>query len=102
MNYSVYNPSTRAFDYYQTSELAGVTHAGAPPKSILASSLGASPEQAAWTLPMSARKVGSGPVARGRVATKGALVPFAGFADAPLPLIVLAIGGAYFWWRNRR
>jgi hypothetical protein len=101
MIYSVYNTTTRLFDYYQTNELAP-THAGAPAKSILASSLGASPEQAAWTVPVGAKKTGSGVEPRGRIATKGSLVPFAGL-DELEPTTIAAIGiGAYFIWKHWR
>lgn len=102
MIYSVYNTSTRSYDYYQTSE-PSTTHAGAPAKSILASGIGASPEQAAWTLPISAAKIGSGETPRGRVASKGSLVPFAGIDTAsPTTLFAVAIGALFIWkhWRK--
>lgn len=105
MIFSVYNPSTRAYDYYQTTTGSGATHAGAPAKSMFASALGAAPEQAAWSLPTSAQKIGSGQIARGRIATKGSLVPFAGelWQDAgAIELAALAAVAAYFLWRARR
>lgn len=69
MIYSVWNTGARRYDYYEAHAKPS-THAGAPPASS-SSSLGATPDQAAWRLPAGARLVGSGDLARGRVASLG-------------------------------
>lgn len=67
MIYSVYDYTRRAYDYYEGAGPKG-THAGAPPiRSHVA--LGATPEQAAWVVPPGAKRVGSGELPRGRIAT---------------------------------
>lgn len=67
MRYSVWNPERRSYDYYEAQGDAA-THAGAPPRAA-SSALGATPEQAAWPLPEDARKVGSGDLPQGRIAS---------------------------------
>ncbi len=90
MQYSVWNTATRRFDYYQTSEV-GPTHA--PPASHVSSSnaLGATPDEAAWPLPPGARMIGSGSVAKGRVAKRKSLMSM---GDTPSgSRTVLIVGG---------
>lgn len=104
MLYSVWNPTAKRYDYYQTSTAQAATHATAPPKALFANELGASPDQGAWSLPMGAKLIGSGELARGRVASKGGVLAM---GDLPVPQLGTAswilIGlGAYLWWRNRR
>jgi len=70
MIYSVWNYGTRQYDYYKAG-VAGPIHAGTAPKAIVSSPLGATPEQAAWPVPVGAVKVGSGTQARGRIASFG-------------------------------
>ena len=68
--YSVYNYGSGLFDYYQDGKNLGVSDT--PPKKRLAKGgLGVSPEQAALSLPSNAKKMGSGDVAKGIVATSG-------------------------------
>ena len=67
MKYSVWNNASRRYDYYQAQGDNRI-HAGAPPRSST-SELGATPEEAAWPLPPSAVKVGSGDVPEGRIAS---------------------------------
>lgn len=67
MRYSVWNSETRAYDYYEAQGDAGI-HAGAPPRAA-SSSLGATPDQAAWPLPEGARRVGAGEMPQGRIAS---------------------------------
>lgn len=69
MRYSVWNPTTKAYDYYAAHGSPGI-HAGAPPKRNV-DGLGATVEQAAWRLPPSSRKVGSGAIPQGRIASFG-------------------------------
>lgn len=105
MIYSVYVPGSRSYEYYESAEPQSATHVGAPAKSIMAGVLGATPEQAAWTLPLSAKRIGTGVVPRGRIAARPSLVPFAGelWQDAGKLELAAIVGiAAYFWWRNRR
>ncbi len=67
MKYSVWNNASRRYDYYQAQGDARI-HAGAPPRAAT-TELGATPEEAAWPLPSSAVKVGSGEVPEGRIAS---------------------------------
>lgn len=101
MNYSVFNPQTKRYDYYQTQSSTSATHASAPSRSLMAHQLGATPEQAAWSLSSSATKTGEGDLAIGRVAGRKSLIPFADITSDPIPWLLIA-GGAYLWWRNRR
>lgn len=98
MIYSVWNPRARRYDYYRTSEV-GTVHAGTP-HHIGGGQLGATPDEAAWPLPPGAVKIGSGELARGRVATLG------GFRAGQIPTIAVtilaAMAGWYIWKRGVR
>jgi len=101
--YSVWNYGTRAYDYY-TAPGASETHAGAP-KIRGSSALGAAPDQAAWPLPAGARHIGSGPLPKGRVATKdgGIPLPVLGAVDLSDPVTVGAvIVLSFLAYKNRR
>lgn len=67
MIYSVWNPGSRAFDYYRGPQRMKGANVGKPGH-LKAHELGATPEQAAWPLPAGAVRVGQGAEARGRVA----------------------------------
>lgn len=69
MIHSVWNQSTRKYDYYETAVVQKTANTPSP-KHIRSGSLGATIDQAAWPLPSSARKVGSGEFAKGRVASR--------------------------------
>lgn len=84
--YSVWNPATRSYDYWQATERTG-THAPNPAPMIGSSELGATPEEAAWRLPAHARRIGSGDLPRGRIASLGG-------DDAAAPASV----PSYVWW----
>jgi hypothetical protein len=96
MIYSVWDNGARRYDYYEGGK-ATATHAGAPPRAS-SSSLGATPEQAAWPLPPGARRVGSGDLARGRVASLDG--NDGGGVDIKMAVIYGAIG--YLLWRSIR
>ncbi len=85
MIYSVWSPTRRSYDYYETPEPTP-THTPARGTIPSSSKLGATPEQAAWRLPMGARRVGSGPTARGRIAQTG-------MGAVEIPRTALVIGG---------
>ena len=88
--YSVYNYSSRLYDYYQDNATTE-THAGAPPV-IALSGVGETPEGAAWRVPADARKVGSGPLPMGRIASMGDL-------GTDLPRLGIMVGLAYLAWK---
>ncbi len=69
MRYSVYNHTAKVYDYFEGPGPSG-SHAGAPPVRT-GNKIGPTPDQAAWPLPASSRKVGSGELAQGRIATLG-------------------------------
>lgn len=96
MIYSVFNRSTKRYDYYQAGPASSATHAVAPPAPLVRSPLGATPSQAAWTLPAGATKLGSGDLARGRIAALGN-DDDGGFGIVP----VLAIAGAVLYFFTR-
>lgn len=91
MIYSVYNYGARSYDYYDDGKPSG-THAGAPPI-ISMGGIGETPEAAAWRVPVGAKKIGSGDLPRGRVASLG------GDPGSDLPRLGIAIGLAYVAWR---
>jgi len=69
MIYSVWDHANRVYDYYRTPDTSAETSAPKP-SHLKQSTLGLSPDQAAWPLPSSARKVGSGKYPKGFVASK--------------------------------
>jgi len=66
--YSVYDYTRRAYDYYEAPGPGG-THAGSPPVVRSLAGAGASPESASWKLPLGARKVGTGEMPQGKIAS---------------------------------
>ncbi len=68
--YSVWNQPAGLFDYYEDSRTQEALNAPVP-KHVGNRTLGLTIDQAAWPLPVDARKVGSGDVAIGRVASRG-------------------------------
>lgn len=98
MIFSVWNYATKAYDYYEGGNASG-THAPTPPTPLLSSPIGMSPEESAWRVPVGARKVGSGTVARGRVASLGGIEDSIGIPSIAIPI---AIGvAAWYLWRKR-
>lgn len=93
MKYSVWNNATRAYDYYE-AQGATTIHAGAPPRAA-SSSLGATPDEAAWPLPADAVKTGSGELPQGRIASReGKSI------DVTQAIFYAAVG--YIIWRALR
>lgn len=91
MIYSVWNSGARQYDYYQTSQPSPV-HAGAPRHVAKSSPLGATVDDALYPLPPGATRIGSGPIAKGKVArASGTALGDLGVADVPKYLKV-AIG----------
>lgn len=97
MRFSVFNTGTRSYDYYASPGTPDI-HAGAPAR-VMANALGATPDQASWRLPLGARKVGSGEMPIGRIASLG------GDDTSPAPSMkTIAVGMvvSYFIWRALR
>lgn len=103
MRYSVYDYTRRVYDYYEAPGPAG-THAASPALVISPISIGSkwndtegmSPNRAGWKLPPGARKVGSGALPEGRIASMGEF----DLSD-PMMLVGFAVI-AYLGWRALR
>lgn len=103
MIYSVWNQAAGLYDHYEDGAADARANAPAPRHLRRSDTLGLTPDEAAWPLPLGARKIGSGPTAMGRVAKRGAApVPLSGF-DVPVPLVALAAIWAvtFYVWRKR-
>jgi len=97
MRYSVYDYTRRQYDYYEGPG-AGGTHAGSPPVVRSIGGVGASPDQAAWRLPVGSRRVGSGEFPQGKIASLGL-----GGVDLSQSGPLLLYGAiAYLAWRFLR
>jgi hypothetical protein len=72
------------------------------PKHLKVTKLGMTPTQASWPLPSGARRIGHGPLARGRVAhpSGGALADFD--LDTGTVKIGLLLVAAFVLWRKWR
>lgn len=102
MRYSVYNHASRLYDYYEDRRTDG-THAGAP--TVLASGkIGVPPEAGSWRLPMGVRKVGTGEMPRGRIASRGGdALAAVSVSDPKTVAVAIGLGYlAYLAWRKRR
>jgi hypothetical protein len=101
MIYSVWNQGARQYDYYETNTVQNGANTP-PPKHIRAEPLGATIDQAAWPLPTSARKIGSGEFAKGRIGSRGSNLLSLG----AIPLSANTIGiigfgiAAYVLWKS--
>lgn len=97
--YSVWNRAARRYDYYQTSE-TGPTHAPAPTH-VRSRGLGATPDEAAWPLPASAKHVGSGELPRGRIARAGGGLALGDTSSSGIMIALAAVGtGLYVLWEE--
>jgi len=90
--YSVYDYTRHAYDYYEAPGPGG-THAGSPPRPASIGDLGASPDRGAWKLPAGARKVGSGEMPQGRIASLSG----ADLLSSPSSLVVYAVIALAAW-----
>lgn len=90
--YSVYDYTRRVYDYYDAPGPSG-THAGSPPKPSAVGDVGASPTSSAWKLPMGARRVGSGELPQGRIASLSG----ADFLSDPTSLLVYGALALIAW-----
>lgn len=92
--YSVYDHGTKRYTYYRGPG-DGATHAGAP-KIRSSNDLGATVDQAAWTLPAGSVKVGSGEMPMGKIASVGGMGAWSSSDGVTLALFGLA---AYVAWK---
>lgn len=98
--FSVWNYDRQLYDYYQGGTRTG-THAGAPPATPLRHKIGATPEGASWSLPIGAKKIGSGALPKGRIARSGIALGVVDMTlDAPKAAALAVI--AYIAWRHLR
>ncbi len=98
MTYSVWNQGDGLFDYYETATPQREVNVEPPTHLRGGRQMGATPEEAAWPLPAAAKRVGQGPLARGRIATshRRALGAFA--MDSGLfTLGALGLGAFVVW-----
>lgn len=103
MIYSVWNQARGVYDYFQTPDLQNGANAPAP-KHMKRRELGLTPVQASWPLPISAKKIGSGEFARGRVASPsgGQGLGFFGVENL-FDIRFVALGvAAFVVWRARK
>lgn len=105
MIYSVWNQAAGHYDHYEDNAPDDRANAPAPRHLGRSDTLGLTPEEAAWPLPLGARKVGSGPTAMGRIARlrgTSTASSLSGF-EVPVPLLALAAiwGLTFFVWRKR-
>ncbi len=110
MIYSVWNQAALAFDYFESP--AQTKEASAPrPKHLRScSTVGTHPEAAAWPLPSDARRVGSGPIPKGFVASRSSrssglgalgLLPFDLTGPNLVVLGVVAFLAYQHWWKDK-
>lgn len=96
--WSVWNYDRQEYDYYEGGRPKG-THASSPPKTVGRSALGATPEQAAWKLPLGAKHVGSGSMPRGRIASSSAGVGMGDTDLGDVGKLAAIVGGAWLAWK---
>ena len=101
MIYSVWNQGARAYDYYESPEVQKTLNTPSP-SHIPAKEFGATVMQASWPLPASARKVGSGEFAKGRIASVRRALSPVGVIDMDTNTFVMIGFGvaAYFLWKS--
>lgn len=95
MIYSVWNPASQKYAYYEVSE----AHADDVPTPACRgkTSLGCAPAELTWTLPAGARPMGEGDHARGVVVHPSGGGALSGFTDSPLSSLLLVGVGIIAW-----
>lgn len=99
--YSVWNYAKGAYDYYQGPP-SGTTHAGTPPRARGKTQVGSTPEQAAWPLPVGAKKVGSGVNPQGRIASLGDVSSSGGIVSFIEENLAMVVAGATILYLTRK
>lgn len=103
MIWSVWNHAIRGYDYYRSPDPDDRVNTPSP-KHIPRKDHGVPPDRASWPLPKNAVKIGSGELARGRIASTKAH-ELAGLADRNIviPMSWVATGvAAWLLWRWTR
>jgi hypothetical protein len=99
MVYSVWNQPMRRYDYYQSSKPEMEANVEKP-SHLRNRALGSTVEQSAWPLPLNARRVGFGDVAKGRVASTNGGGALGGFEpDLGLAGAAMLFFSAYLLWK---
>lgn len=96
MIYSVWNQAAKAYDYYETPETADTANAPKP-QHIPTGTIGATVDQIGWPLPSGAKKIGTGELPEGRIASTTSSVA-AGYASKVFRYAVIG-GIGYALWR---
>jgi hypothetical protein len=92
--FSVFNPQSGGYDYYQATGKSLASGVFAPiPNRKLGKPLGLTPEEAAERLPSGARLVGRGAMPQGTIATLGGSDTF----DMPPTWLLIAAAGFIAW-----
>jgi hypothetical protein len=99
--YSVWNQGARQYDYYEAPTVQNSANTPVP-KHIRAKPLGATIDQAAWPLPSTAKLVGRGKLAQGRIASRGGNLLSLGAINMDTNTIgMIGLGlAAFLLWKN--
>lgn len=98
MLYSVWNQGVGGYDYFEDGSKQATLNTPAP-SHIPSRTLGSTVDQAAWPLPPSAKKVGSGAQAIGRVASRGGGASLGDIVDGSLAKAGLLAGCAFLLYK---
>ena len=98
MLYSVWNQPQRRFDYYQTPNPEAEANVESP-SHLRNRTLGSTVEQSAWPLPLNARQVGFGDVAKGRVASAGGSALGASEGGSSMLVAGMLFVSAFLLWK---
>jgi hypothetical protein len=100
--FSVWNPDLLGFDYFEGNAELREGVIAPVPKLPSGGKLGLIPEQAAMRLPSGARRIGSGDLARGLIATRNgrnsAMGDFLGVDFNTAIKGAILVGGAWLLW----
>lgn len=101
MIYSVWNQGARVYDYYEAPTVQNSANTPVP-KHIRAKPLGATIDQAAWPLPSTAKLIGRGKLARGRIAShRGSGVTLGAISMDTNTIGMIGLGvAAFLLWKN--
>lgn len=100
MQYSVWDPLYKRYDYYQAPPKKGDIESPTPThlRNATKSSVGLG-SRVAWPLPSDAVKVGSGPLAKGSVAqTESSSEGLGDFLGVSISFPMLVIGAVAAWY----
>jgi hypothetical protein len=99
--YSVWNQGARRFDYYRDGKVNHKANTPSPKHLSSSHEIGIAVDRAGWPLPAGAKKVGSGPVPRGRVASRrvGGLAGLGAvdFSSPATIAVLLGVAALVYW-----